>query len=695
MNRSIQIHQALHGYKDGHQLLASSVRLPRDLQALTLTMSDLSGPGFRAGYESYLTGYPLDVVGHYCLARTWFAPDQPRPGCVWTHTLIIRFDDLAHLGQMQQLEPLFQRPHLLDTFEQYESPLELSVADLGSGESLSASIDATVSARVLDALYGTGQKVILSCGNAHTYEALVLAVIDQQWPRLKRGFWFCTGSLSLRETRFDLSVSPPELSHPADDAVLFVESGMSQSIPNSEWVKIAVADLVFPQSSELRAFLFQYGSDFRYSRAAFRPLTEIFLLLASSDEEAAPVGEKVLSTLAYFFPEKAEGYRIKKDVLGMDGEFVPAIGGDAEIMRLALTHPGANAIDEKVLDIEVRAEDLARHQSVVALDLAMTALTLDGVNSEKYLSGYFRAMHDAGSFAHMAPPSMVLYALERKPELLANAKVWRRLEEGGVASEAILQLTGDSAPLHAAINAMMEARAWSGLSLAIRRFGVAALQSICNLIQADCSTREVIDYPDEFFALLWSRPELATAMILQGEVPPIPLIMIAAEADPRSHQLRFLGLGPWIFATEERKVFASPFRERAARVFYLTMSLSRLGDFAPLLISRSFPQICVAIQDGSLESTLLRRLEPSLTWSATKPGLTARLVRTIARAYSDEKWPVERFVSTFKDPAIFSLALIELKDLWKGASYIRSIKASRRDKSCPLSPEQVDVLDRT
>lgn len=692
MNRAIHIHQALHGYQDGHQLLASSVVLPRELQALTLTMSDLSGPGFRAGFETYLTGYPLDGVGHYCLARTWFAPEQSRPGCVWTHTLIIRFDDLARLGRIQLLERLFHRPSLSDTFEEYKSPLELSGFDLGAHEPLPALLENNASTRVLEALYGTGQKVILSCANASTYEALVLAVIDQQWPRLKRGFWFCTGSLSLRETQFDLSVSPPELSHLADDSVLFIESGSEESIPRAEWVRVAVTDLIFPKRSTLRAFLFKYGSDFPNGRAAFRPLTELFILLSSP--RRSTVGDKVLSAIAYFFPEKPAGHRIKQDVFSLDGEFVSAVGGDAGVVRLALTHPGANTIGEDVLDIELRAENIARRQPVAALDLATMALAVDGKNSEKYLSGYFNAMEDTGSFAGAAPPSMVLYALSHKPELLAHEQVWERLEREGLASAAILQLTDDVVSLHSTIKAMIAARAWGGLNLALRRFGVVAYQCLFDHLQANGASQEVVDYPDELFTLLWSRPELVVTMISRGGVPSIPLNMIAAEADPRSYQLRSLGLAPWMVATQERKTFSSPFREDAALVFYLATSLYRLGDDAPALISRSFPRIYARIEDGLLDSVLLRRLETSLTWSATKPGVAARLVRTIVRAYADERWPVIWFACTFKHPVIFSAALRELKDIWRGTGYIRLLKASRRAKNCPLSQNQIDALDR-
>src|SRR5262245_53670958 len=101
MSNSIQeapkfvIKQALHGYSDGHRLLAFSCRLPRDAENLMLILSDLSGPGGGDQFDPYLTGYPLGSAGRYALACTWPAPEMGRPGCVWTHTLLLGEELLA------------------------------------------------------------------------------------------------------------------------------------------------------------------------------------------------------------------------------------------------------------------------------------------------------------------------------------------------------------------------------------------------------------------------------------------------------------------------------------------------------------------------------------------------------------------------------------------------------------------------
>ena len=71
------VHQALHGYADGHQQLAISVTLkPRDQKTL-LALSDISGPGARLDENGYLTGYPLPDSGFFAIGRTWPAPEMP------------------------------------------------------------------------------------------------------------------------------------------------------------------------------------------------------------------------------------------------------------------------------------------------------------------------------------------------------------------------------------------------------------------------------------------------------------------------------------------------------------------------------------------------------------------------------------------------------------------------------------------
>jgi hypothetical protein len=86
---TIRIHQLLHGYDEGHRLLAGSIKPDAQSAKSLVALSDLSGQGEAPGSFGYITGYPLPQMNAYALARTWLAPEMPRPGCVWTHTLLI------------------------------------------------------------------------------------------------------------------------------------------------------------------------------------------------------------------------------------------------------------------------------------------------------------------------------------------------------------------------------------------------------------------------------------------------------------------------------------------------------------------------------------------------------------------------------------------------------------------------------
>ena len=104
------IHQALFGYDDGHKLIASSLRLPTDVAVDLTVISDLA-PGVRfEGSEGYWTGFPLPTLKRYALMRTWPAPEMPRPGCVWSHVVMLETEALAELSNLSRLAALFRRP---------------------------------------------------------------------------------------------------------------------------------------------------------------------------------------------------------------------------------------------------------------------------------------------------------------------------------------------------------------------------------------------------------------------------------------------------------------------------------------------------------------------------------------------------------------------------------------------------------
>src|ERR1700683_2914834 len=155
-----------------------------------LTLSDMSGRSMVAGFESYLTGYPLPEVGLYAFARTWYAPEMERPGCVWTHALLIPVASLKSCASFPKLHELFRRPSAPSgNWELFERSVDYVTSN--DQVALSIAVAQDVSRKTLAALYEEPTKpVFVSAASAILYEELVLAIWREQWSDLRTRFTF-------------------------------------------------------------------------------------------------------------------------------------------------------------------------------------------------------------------------------------------------------------------------------------------------------------------------------------------------------------------------------------------------------------------------------------------------------------------------------------------------------------------------
>lgn len=284
------IHQALHGYADGHRQLSISVELkPQDSKTL-MTLSDSSGPGVRFPDTGYLTGYPLLESGYYVLARTWPAPEMPRPGCVWTHSLLIDFADLATLLETGDLLHLFRRPSA-DVYTTYNSKVVYNFASRYGVKARSVA----GAERLLSALYDQPKSRVISSGTSALDEQLILDIWCQQWPRLRRNFRFCTCSATDRSTKaatFDLQLLPSEARTIRSRFVELLDADL-QPVTPALWLREALNDLAWPDKSGLRTFLRQLGADISFGREGFPFLCRLHKLLTQEIDSASSVAEAI------------------------------------------------------------------------------------------------------------------------------------------------------------------------------------------------------------------------------------------------------------------------------------------------------------------------------------------------------------------------------------------------------------------
>lgn len=224
---SESIHQAIHGYRDGHKLLSSSTPLGTDATRAMLVLSDMSGPSMQPGFEEYLTGYPLVGTDYFAFAKTWYASEMKRPGCVWTHSLLIPRARLANLA-VTQLLMSFRRPRAeeVETAATSLIAIEADASLRGAGDGGFA--DRVLAATVIGAVLGQLRPVIVVADTAAQFEAVFLRLWEELWPAERARFSFCTGALMPR----------------ASAGVLLDLQAVPRAIPPSQFRKSASAALL-------------------------------------------------------------------------------------------------------------------------------------------------------------------------------------------------------------------------------------------------------------------------------------------------------------------------------------------------------------------------------------------------------------------------------------------------------------------
>jgi hypothetical protein len=292
----IQIHQVLFGYDSGHRLLSSSISLDKSATSTALVLSDLSGQGATPPRQGYLTGYPLPSIGMYALTRTWLATEMPRPGCVWTHALLIDFSDLAVLDDLCLLS-LFRRPQAINPGSNYSTPIILKLTEnttqdihiLQHRNNASLIEAAAPLSHLMEAIYNfPSEDIFVYPGNIEVEELTILMWL-QQWPRLRRNFRFCTWSGSDRSqhsNRFDLQFVPyskSQIFRNRNNSVMWVDLTDPKTL-DTEWREAVLDVLGGSRYSQIRKFMWRYGAESEGGRSLYRPLIQLYHALEENHQ---------------------------------------------------------------------------------------------------------------------------------------------------------------------------------------------------------------------------------------------------------------------------------------------------------------------------------------------------------------------------------------------------------------------------
>lgn len=297
--------------------------LGEELAELT-KLSDLASGAMFTGSEGYWTGIPVPRIGRYALMRTWPAPEMPRPGCVWTHALLLEPSVLENVHDLSVLSSFFTRPTGRSDQERYGEQLFIQTGYGHMQPYWDASAN-RVLRELISALYDTGRPTV-SVLTPLEADAPLFALWSQQWPRLRRNFRFQTAvSRDSRSsgTRMDVSLK-------------LDFDGVLSRPPDADWVDEVVNDILLGSTGSLRSFLWHYGHDVRRQRGSFRPLVAIELM---HRDEKAESGSKLLKLVAEAFPDPNDALSLKQDII--DGRVVPR--AQLDVLWLALEQGGAES----------------------------------------------------------------------------------------------------------------------------------------------------------------------------------------------------------------------------------------------------------------------------------------------------------------------------------------------------------------
>ena len=208
MYREFYVEQTLHGYSNGHRLLQTSLELSEQDSKKMLILSDISGNEFYDGFESYFTGYRLSD-SRIVLACTWYASEMKRPGCVWTHSLIINTRDLFSCAKyLDDIIKIFKKPNLNSGLESYSHTLKIENCN-------ESPLDGEKLKYLIWCLWGNSNPLVVFENSSKDLEKELIYLFLSQHDLLEPTFSFCTGSFALREYNgnvLNLQVAPNKVS---------------------------------------------------------------------------------------------------------------------------------------------------------------------------------------------------------------------------------------------------------------------------------------------------------------------------------------------------------------------------------------------------------------------------------------------------------------------------------------------------
>ncbi len=675
-----------------------------------LLLSDLSGPSIVKGFEVYTTGYPMPEEGLFALSRTWYAPEMTRPGCVWTHTLLIPVSSLALVPSIGALSCLFSRPSDVDqkdNFQRYSRPLALDPTAVPLGSPLDKQ-SSEIAPGVIAALYETpGACVVVAASDAQTFEGLIFSLWSQQWPRLRRAFSFCTGSLGRRggtDFEFDLQIVPEsalrqfQRGREARPFVLLNPASTKRGSVDS-WVASAVHDLESASPTPLRQFLWSFGPDESDGRAAFQRLCRVYEIL----EIPSPPRDRVPRLVSFIdanYQEMDTGLRLKSSLFsyphGTVGGSTRPIEEQCALSERLLRLLG-RVVPVQIVNLHERGQGLARASASEAV------LLVDRIPSEPeavYAGEFVRAVAETLTsldvFVSSIRDSTVARLVAFNPALAASPLAWRASAERQRAVVRALEAHGSLQPAVLTEIARMSLEEASDLVMEAE-FGDAGKWPKAQALLAWASETS---RPDASATVcrwrgLLAQEGNAVLQWLEGRLDLSALVTFAAALilEPAASISKFAAS---FWAKTPQMPLATVGRAEANRAasFVLRKALETPERKAAAAVATAFRVVYLAAEADELSTeswSVLSPVLPGTWWSWDK---CQRLLEGTVQHFARCSWGHKEFIETFEKRQLLDRALRLAKRDWGARSYFFGIcEAFHRGELAVTEPQSKAFRD--
>lgn len=379
----IKLHQMLHGYKLGHNYIQGSIILPstHDMDKIA-TLSDWSEYVGVDNRRDYITFYPLDESPYYVVAKTWYADTMRRPGCVWTHSLLIHKDDLAKITDFYNLSYLFEVPVTEEeSFDNYATPLAY-VEDAQEATLDLSKIGEYKVAEVYERMLSCNPEFILSEFTTQQSQELLLSLLNYLPVDILKHKSFCSGTAAPRS--YDGQYLTFQFVTHDGNSVKY----LANKYPGA-WSQLVGVSVVNnrPQVARL---IKHYQDELGDSVGKLQGFLNVIVLVnrtCKDKDEKQQVLLEIISTLSDTFPSKEEGSVFKSAVF--QSSLARDLGGEENFLYTIST-VDLTSFTEEQIEYQKRIKELPTNQFIELLKQLFNSENLNklGLQTANEVSRY-------------------------------------------------------------------------------------------------------------------------------------------------------------------------------------------------------------------------------------------------------------------------------------------------------------------